>query len=46
MFTHGMCDLSEPTLNRPRLGFSYILPRLWDPGGVHSTPNVPRKNLD
>ena len=25
-----------------RFGFSYVLPRLWDPGGVRSTPNVPR----
>ena len=41
-----MCDLSGPTLNHPRLGFSYVLPRLWDPGGVRSTPDVPRKNLD
>ena len=24
------------------LGFSYVLPRLWDPGGVSSSPNVPR----
>ena len=39
--THGMCDLGGPTLYQPRLGFSYMLPRLWDPGGVRSTPNVP-----
>ena len=44
--TCGMCDLSGPTLNQPRLGFSYILPRLWNPGGVRSTPNVPTMNLD
>ena len=35
---HITCDimvgLSVPTLNLPRLGFSYscVLPRLWDPG--------------
>ena len=39
---HGRCDLGGTTLNKPRLGFSYMLPRLWDPGGVRSTPNVPR----
>ena len=44
--TCGMCDLSGPTLNQSRLGFSYVLPRLWDPGGVSSTPYVPRNNLD
>ena len=38
--------LGGPTLNWPRLGFSYELPRLWDPGGVSSTPNVPKMNLD
>ena len=32
--TCGMCDLGGPTLNQPRLGLSYILPRLWDPRGV------------
>ena len=30
--TCGMCDLSGPTLNQPRLGLGYILPRQWDPG--------------
>ena len=40
--TCGRCDLGATTLNKPRLGFSYVLPRLWDPGGVRSTPNVPR----
>ena len=39
--THGRCDLVGTTLNRPRLGFSYVLPRLWDPGGVRSTSNDP-----
>ena len=43
--TCGMCDLGGPTLYQPRLGFSYILPRQWGPGGVSSTPNVSRKNL-
>ena len=33
--THGMCDLGGA-----RLSFSYVLPRLWDPGGVRSTPKV------
>ena len=40
--TCGRCDLGGTTLNKPSLGFSYLLPRLWDPGGVGSTPNVPR----
>ena len=40
--THGMCDFGGTTLNKPSLGFSYVLPRLWDPGGVRSPPNVPR----
>ena len=40
--THGRCDLGGTTLNKPRLGLSYMLPRLWDPGGVRPTPNVPR----
>ena len=40
--THGRCDLGGTTLNKPRLGFRYVLPRLWDPGGVSSTPSVPR----
>ena len=44
--TCGMCDLGGPTLNQPRLGFSYVLPRLWDPGGVRSPHNVPTMNLD
>ena len=41
-----MRDLGGPTLYRPRLGFSYVLPRLWDPGGVRSTPKVPTMHLD
>ena len=28
-------------LHRTRLGFSYVLSRLRDPGGVRATPNVP-----
>ena len=39
--THGRCDLGGTTLNKPRLGFSYVLPRLWDPGGARSIPSVP-----
>ena len=27
--THGRCDLGGTTLNKPRLGFSYVLPRLF-----------------
>ena len=26
--------LCVSALNQPRLGFSYVLPILWDPGGV------------
>ena len=40
--THGKCDFGGATLTYPSLGFSYVLPRLWDPGGVSSSPNVPR----
>ena len=40
--TRGKCDFGGATLNNPILGFSYVLPRLWDPGGVSSTPNTPR----
>ena len=40
--TRGKCDFGRATLNNPSLGFSYMLPRLWDPGGVRSSPNVPR----
>ena len=40
--THGKCDFGGDTLNNPSLGFSYVLPRLWDPGGVRASPNVPR----
>ena len=32
--TCGRCDLGGTTLNKPRLGFSYVLLRLLDPGGV------------
>ena len=40
--THGRCDFGGTTLSNPILGFSYMLPRLWDPGGVSSSPNTPR----
>ena len=40
--THGRCDFGGATLDKPSLGFSYVLPRLWDPGGVRTPPNVPR----
>ena len=40
--TCGRCDFGGSTLNKPSLGFSYVLPRLWDPGGASSSPNVPR----
>ena len=40
--THGKCDFGGATLNKPSLGCSYMLPRLWDPGGVSSSPNTPR----
>ena len=40
--TRGKCDFGGATLNNPILGFSYMLPRLWDPGGVGSSPNTPR----
>ena len=44
--TYGMHDFSGPTLYQPRLGFIYVLLRLWDPGGVRSTPNVLMMDLD
>ena len=40
--TCGRCDFGGTTLNKSSLGFSYVLPGLWDPGGVRSPPNVPR----
>ena len=40
--TRGKCDFGGATLNNPSLGCSYMLPRLWDPGGVSSSPNTPR----
>ena len=40
--TRGNCDFGGATLNNPSLGCSYVLPRLWDPGGVSSSPNTPR----
>ena len=40
--TCGKCDFGGATLNNPSLGFSYVVPRLGDPGGVRSSPNVSR----
>ena len=40
--TRGKCDFGGATLNNPSLGSSYVLPRLWDPGGVSSSANTPR----
>ena len=40
--THGKCDFGGATLDNPSLGCSYMLPRLWDPGGVSSSANTPR----
>ena len=40
--TRGKCDFGGATLNNHILGYSYVLPRLWDPGGVSSSPNTPR----
>ena len=40
--TCGKCDFGGDTLNNPSLGCSYVLPRLWDPGGVNSSPNTPK----
>ena len=40
--TRGKCDFGGATLNNPSLCCSYVLPRLWDPGGVSSSANTPR----
>ena len=40
--TRGKYDFAGATLNNSSLCFSYVLPRLWDPGGVSSSPNIPR----
>ena len=40
--TRGMFDFGGATLNNPSLGCSYVLPRLWYPGGVSSSVNTPR----
>ena len=40
--TPDKCDFGGATLNNPSLGCSYVLPRLWDPGGVSSSANTPR----
>ena len=39
--TCGKCDFGGATLNNLSLGCSYVLPRLWDPGGVSSSANTP-----
>ena len=40
--TRGKCDFGGATLTNPSLGCSYVLPRLWDPGGVSPSANTPR----
>ena len=40
--TRGKCDFGGATLNNLSLGGSYVLPRLWDPGGVSSSAYTPR----
>ena len=40
--TRGKCDFGGATLNNLSLGCCYVLPRLWDPGGVSSSANTPR----
>ena len=40
--TRGKCDFGGATLNNPSLGCSYVLPRLWDPGGASSSAKTPR----
>ena len=40
--TRGKGDFGGATLNNPNLGLRYVLPRLWDPGGVSSPAMVPR----
>ena len=40
--TRGKCVFGGATLNNPSLVCSYVLPRLWDPGGVSSSANTPR----
>ena len=40
--TRGKCDFGGATLRNPSLGCSFVLPRLWDPGGVSSSANTPR----
>ena len=41
--THGKCDFAGASLNNPSLGCSYVIPRLWDPGGVSSSAKEPMK---
>ena len=40
--TCGRWYFGGTSLNKPSLCFSYVLPRLWDPGGIRSPSNVPR----
>ena len=40
--TRGKFDFGGASINNPSLGCSYVLPRLWDPGGVSSSANTPR----
>ena len=40
--TRGKSDFGGASLNNPSLVCSYVLPRLWDPGGVSSSANTPR----
>ena len=40
--TRGKCDFGGATLKNLSSGGSYMLPRLWDPGGVSSSANTPR----
>ena len=40
--TRGRCDFGGTNLTKPSLGFSYVLPRLWDTVVVRSPSNVSR----
>ena len=40
--TRGKCEFGGATLNNPSLGCSYVLLRIWDPGGASSSANTPR----
>ena len=43
--TCGKCDFGGATLNNPILGFSYVLPRLWDLGELLHHPIPLETNL-